>query len=48
MFEIYWSNFYDAYIIRSIDCNSSIPPVFIGTREACDAALHNYRPYLIA
>ena len=48
MFEIYWSNFYDAFVMRSCDCVSFISPEFIGTREECLAASVNFNPFVIA
>jgi hypothetical protein len=35
MFEIIWSNFNDAYVIRKISTNSTIKPNFIGSYDEC-------------
>ena len=41
MFEIIWSNFYNKHIIRACSM-STVPALFIGTIDECQAKLKNY------
>lgn len=43
MFEVIFSVFHDAHIMRPITTNSTIRPLFIGTFDECAKYLSNCR-----
>lgn len=47
MYEVIWSKWNDAYIIRHVCTHSTIKPEFIGTLEECKDAVKQYRPYVM-
>lgn len=47
MYEIIWSTWNDAYIIRPVCTYSTIKPKFIGTLEECKDAAKQYAPFVM-
>ena len=46
MYELIWSNFHSAHIIRRV-CTSTIVPLFMGTLEECTHfAMHHTSGHL--
>ena len=35
MYEVIWSHESDCYLLRPMNVNSSVKPLFIGTRDEC-------------
>lgn len=41
MYEVIWSWFEDAYIVRPVNVNSSVKPLLIGSHDECVAHIRN-------
>ena len=41
MYEVIWSYWHDCHVLRPVNVNSSVRPLFMGSREECAAWIVN-------